>query len=85
MSNVIGSSPSPWSVAHSLEGTYVVSSIDYVIAEVLSPTLMIDAHMLSAAPDLVKACEALINYNTPDELEAAWLLARDAVLKAKGI
>lgn len=77
-------SPTPWGVAHNLNETCIVDNTGYIVAQVTSPVPLIDGHMLSAAPDLVKACEAFINYNSPDDLEDAWIMARDAVLKARG-
>lgn len=74
--------PGPWTVEMGPASTYVVDKRGLIIAEVEFP---LDAHLIAAAHELLKACEAIHNYNSPDELEDAWVMARDAILKARGI
>jgi hypothetical protein len=43
-----------------------------------------DAHKIAAAPDLLKALEALVNSFEKHRPKALWDAARDAIAKAKG-
>jgi hypothetical protein len=98
-SGMMTHTPGPWTI-YIYEGWHLPKGGDFV-GKILGPNdepvyagpasfhaikKFDDAYLIAAAPDLLEACEALINTPARDTkaIDRAWEMMRSAIAKAKG-
>lgn len=77
----------PWTVEERFKVLLIWGDEDLVLATVDKHMKedIGNAHMMAAAPDLLRACIALVEHENFDDVDRALELAREAIKKARGL